>query len=345
MPCSDNDSHTKNNKYNKKIDPVLSQLERDTDNYISGQQLAQKAGISRSAIWKYIRRLRRYGYQIEALHGVGYRLLCMTDSPVPWELSRLIQTSFIAKNIIYREVIDSTQTLAIKLVSQTEDSHGTIVIAEQQKNGRGRLRRKWLSPKGGLWLSVILKPAIPMSKTTLLPFAAALAVCHAIRQTTKLDAKLKWPNDVMISGKKVAGILVDIGAEAERVNYVVIGIGINVNVDASLISSNLDGQVKLTSIRSELGCNASRLILTKTLLENLELYYLELESQKYRKIIDNWKQVSDMIGKQVQVYQGNNNNLIQGIAVNIDDNDGALILRTDNGNDISIVSGDIRVRY
>lgn len=306
--------------------------------YISGQALARKAGISRSAVWKQIKALRRYGYAVESRHGLGYRLAGQTDLPVPWELVGVLRTLFVGKQVMFREMVDSTQNLAVSLADR-HDSHGAVVIAEQQKSGRGRQKRKWLSPKGGVWLSVVLKPDIPTAKITLLPFVAALAACDAIR-ATGLDAQLKWPNDVMISGKKVAGILLDISAESEQVNYAVIGIGINANVDSAAISARLDG-VKITSISDELGRNVSRLDLVKALLENLERYYLEMEERGPIAILQKWKKNSEMLGHRVTVTQ--NNRTVRGVAADVND-DGSLLLRTSDG-DINIVSGDINVRY
>lgn len=311
---------------------------RSEAGYISGQALAKKAGISRSAVWKEIKSLRRYGYTIESRHGLGYRLVGQTDLPLPWELARVLHTSFVGKSVFYRETADSTQNLAISLASKP-DSHGAVVIAEQQKSGRGRQKRKWLSPKGGIWLSVVLKPGIPTAKVTLLSFVAALAVCDAIK-AAGLDARLKWPNDVMISGKKVAGILLDVSAEAEQVNYAVVGIGINANVESSAISARLDG-IKITSISDELGHNVSRLDLTGSMLENLERYYMELEQNGAGAILQKWKKSSDMLGRKVAVVQ--NSKTIQGMAADIND-DGSLLLRTDRG-DVNVVSGDIQVRY
>jgi BirA family biotin operon repressor/biotin-[acetyl-CoA-carboxylase] ligase len=306
--------------------------------YISGQALAKKTGISRSAVWKQIKMLRRHGYAIESRHRLGYRLAGQTDLPVPWELARVLHTSFVGKQIVFRETADSTQNLAISLAGKP-GSHGAVVIAEQQKSGRGRQKRKWLSPKGGVWLSVVLKPAIPMARITLLPFVAALAACDAIR-AAGLDARLKWPNDVMVSNKKVAGILLDISAEADQVNYAVIGIGINTNVDSAAISARLDG-IKVTSISDELGHGVSRLDLTRSLLENLEKYYSEMEQRGAGAILQQWRKNSDMLGRRVAVTQGSKT--IQGVAADVND-DGSLLLRTDHG-DVNVVSGDISVRY
>jgi BirA family transcriptional regulator, biotin operon repressor / biotin---[acetyl-CoA-carboxylase] ligase len=306
--------------------------------YASGQALAEKAGISRSAVWKQIKSLRRHGYEIESLHGMGYKLTKETDSPVPWELARILETSFVGRQVIYRDVAESTQSIAIAIADR-QGSHGAVVIAEQQKSGRGRIKRKWLSPKGGIWMSVILQPKVPTARITTLPFVAALAVCKAIQEATKLEARLKWPNDVMIGGKKVAGILLDISAEAEQVNYAVVGIGINANVDSQAISSKIES--KVTSIKDELGHEASRLAIVKLLLEKLELYYGELERHGPAGILEEWRKNSDMLGRQVSVIQGEK--VQTGVAADVNE-DGSLLLRTGKG-DLNIVSGDIRVRY
>jgi BirA family biotin operon repressor/biotin-[acetyl-CoA-carboxylase] ligase len=269
---------------------------------------------------------------------MGYKLTKETDSPVPWELARILETSFVGRQVIYRDVAESTQSIAIAIADR-QGSHGAVVIAEQQKSGRGRIKRKWLSPKGGIWMSVILQPKVPTARITTLPFVAALAVCKAIQEATKLEARLKWPNDVMIGGKKVAGILLDISAEAEQVNYAVVGIGINANVDSQAISSKIES--KVTSIKDELGREASRLAIVKLLLEKLEFYYGELERHGPAGIIEEWRKNSDMLGRQVSVIQGEK--VQTGVAADINE-DGSLLLRTGKG-DLNIVSGDIRVRY
>src|SRR5919199_5203467 len=203
---------------------VLSLL-RLQKGYVSGKTLAKEIGISTSGITKRIKILRRFGYNIESRHRMGYRIADETNLPLPWELRNVLDTLFVGKDkIIYRLTTHSTQNLAISFAEENPSSDGIVVIAGQQKSGRGRQNRKWLSPKGGIWLSVVLRPRISISKITLLSFAAALAVCDAIKKTTELDAKLRWPNDVTISGKKVAGILIDMSMEAERINYAVVGI-------------------------------------------------------------------------------------------------------------------------
>lgn len=329
---------------NRSIVEFLALLRSRTGSeHVSGQILANSAGISRTAVWKQIKRLRKYGYNIESVHGLGYRLKNGTQLPVPWELKKGLRTQFVGSKILYRDVVDSTQSIAISIAEKGNGIHGTVIIAEKQRQGRGRLKREWLSPSGGLWMSVILKPDMSTRMVTLLPFAAALAVCNAIRQCTGLDARLKWPNDVMISGKKVAGILLDISAEAEHVNYSVIGIGINANFDSSSISTRFaKDATRITSIKEELGRDVSRLELTRTVLENLERRHSELTDHKAASVLKEWEANADMLGRQVKVLQ-NGRMVCQGVASGVAD-DGSLLIH-DGTRKVKIASGDIRVRY
>ncbi len=325
------------------LEEIILSLLRLQKGHISAKNLANETGMSISAISKRINLLRKYGYDIESSHRRGYRLASETNLPVPWELAKVLDTLFVGKDkIIYRLTTHSTQNLAILLAEKNSDSDGTVIIAEHQKSGRGRKNRKWLSPKGGIWLSVVLRPCMPASNITLLPFAAALAVYDAIKKTTQLDVKLRWPNDVTISGKKVAGILIDSSVEAERINYAVIGIGVNANVDSSMISLHLKKSIKVTSLTNELGHETSILGLTKEILERLEYYYIELEHRVPHTIIEKWKKNSDILGQKVALMQSNRT--IQGIAADVKD-DGSLLVKADNCEDINVVASDIYVRY
>ncbi len=324
----------------------ISLLNQSASDYISGQELASKAGVSRSAVWKRILSLRKHGYKIESQHGLGYRMKAKTEFPVPWELKKRLRTSFIGKEIIYQDSADSTQRIALSIAEKKTDPHGIVVIAGQQEKGRGRLKRNWISPPGGLWLSVVLRPRIPTAMVTILPLCAAVAVCHAVRECTSLDPKLKWPNDVMLSGRKVAGILVDINAEADKVNYAVIGIGVNANIDSREISARLPRdrvKIKVTSLRSELGHDVDRLELAGHVLENLENYFLQLESLGPQTILEEWKKNTDMFGRHITVMQ-DGKILGKGTAIGLG-KDGSLTLRTDPGQEKTVITGDIIVRY
>lgn len=320
---------------NKRMAEFVDLLKENRD-YSSGQVLAKKAGISRSAVWKHIRRLRRLGYKIDSLHGKGYRLEGDTDYPVPWELERVLKTSFIGKTIVYKEIIRSTQIYAIS-VAEKQGKHGTVVIAEQQRGGLGRLKRKWLSPRGGIWISIILRPAISTAASTMLPFVAAVAVCDAVREETQLDATLKWPNDVMVRGKKVAGILLDLSAEAETVNYAIIGIGINANIDSAKLYLERKGRPAITSLSDELEHSINRMHLTRRVIEKLEQYLVLLEQRGPSTIVAIWRERTDMLGRHASVAQ--QGKVIPCIVKDIN-NDGSLLISTTAG-DVNVVSGDV----
>ncbi|MGI0038048.1 MAG: biotin--[acetyl-CoA-carboxylase] ligase [Nitrososphaera sp.] len=328
----------------QKITRLLSLLRSvGPSGYVSGQSLAKRAEVSRSAVWKQVRGLRQYGYGIESTRGLGYKLVSDTQNPVPWELEKILRTNTIGKDVIYLPLAESTQSIALSIAEKNEEANGTVVIAERQQSGRGRLKRKWLSPEGGLWFSVLLRPSIPTSSITLLPLVAAIAVREAIATTTKLNPRLKWPNDVMISGKKVAGILLDISAEAELVNYAIVGIGVNANVDASAITAKITDTQGITSLQNELGHEVSRLELLRLILENLEYNLDMLARGGENQVISAWKKVTDMLGRKVAVWQ-NDKVVHEGVAADLG-RDGSLILELESGKKVTITTGDVRVRY
>ncbi len=312
-------------------------------NFISGQSLAKRAGISRSAVWKHICRLRKYGYEIDSIRGLGYRLVNDTQAPVPWKLQERLKNCTVANEIVYMESAISTQITALSIANKRPEANGVVVIAEKQTGGRGRLKRKWLSPEGGLWLSILLRPRIAMPSITVVPFVAALAVRDAIEEETGLDTRLKWPNDVMISGRKVAGILLDVSAEADSINYAVFGIGINANLDASALIPRIPDSQGVTSLRSELGHNVNRLELTVSILEKLEYYLNLLTAEGKYVIISTWKKHADMLGRKITIMQVNEA-AKKGIAIDVDA-DGSLIVEVQPGGNIKVNSGDISVRY
>lgn len=317
--------------------------EASESGYVSGQALAKGAKISRSAVWKQIRMLRRFGYGIDSVHGRGYKLVRRTNLPVPWELKRILKTSVIGKRIIYRDLVDSTQGIALAIANKNSPSDGTVVIAEEQKGGRGRMKRKWISPSGGLWLSIIVHPDMHPRNMPVLPFAAALAVREAISRLTQLKVGLKWPNDIMISGRKVAGILLDISAEADTINYAIVGIGINANVDPTAIARSIEDSQEITSLLAESGLEVSRLDLAAHVIEQIEKYLEIARKDGIGAILTEWKKYADMIGKNATISQGNKV-IHKGIAMDVD-SDGSLVLRLANGEKVTVTTGDVRIRY
>jgi BirA family biotin operon repressor/biotin-[acetyl-CoA-carboxylase] ligase len=325
------------------ITRFLSFLRSGDSEYVSGQSLAESLGLSRSAVWKHARKLRKYGYGIKSVRGLGYMLTSNTDLPVPWELKKLLKTSIIGKEIQYFDVTDSTQEIALSLASQSEESDGVVVIAGQQRSGRGQLKRSWISPTGGLWFSVLVRPKMATATVTALPFAAALAVRDGISVTAGLDARLKWPNDVLIAGKKVAGILLDVSAEAQTINFAVIGVGINANFDASQIRKTIGDSYAVTSLRDEVGHDVSLLNLIRSILERLEFHLNALSKNGPDAIISKWKKYTDMIGHIVRISP-NEMAAYEGVATDVQA-DGALVVTLASGETIRVASGDVQVRY
>jgi BirA family transcriptional regulator, biotin operon repressor / biotin---[acetyl-CoA-carboxylase] ligase len=284
------------------------------------------------------------------MKGIDYTIVCPSQSQFAMELMKRLHTLFIAKIIHFYKEVGSTQDLAISLVKKKlENVHGTVIIAERQRNGKGRIDRKWISPKGGVWLSVILKPKIKAAQATLLPIVAALAVCDTINQKTNLNSKIKWPNDIVIEGRKVSGTLADISIDNENIEYVVIGIGINANVNVSKIiryvSNNIcpkPGTLKITSLKKELsGKNVNITDLTQMLLEKLEYYYTQLEKNFARSIMQKFRERSETLNNLVFVEQQNES--FEGTAIDID-SDGALLVKKSDNNIYRVIAGDALVR-
>jgi BirA family transcriptional regulator, biotin operon repressor / biotin---[acetyl-CoA-carboxylase] ligase len=249
-------------------------------------------------------------------------------------LSKLLRTSRIGKSIFLFNELDSTQDYAMTLPN-SESLHGTIVIAKKQNMGKGRIGRTWISPQGGIWISIIFRPDFNVENIIFIQFIGALAVVNAIHEITTIDCKLKWPNDVLINEKKVCGILVDINLENEN-KKIVMGIGLNANIDSSSINNFLnDGNIKATTLKEEFGNDIDLIFLIKLILEKLEHYYDNLLSRgKTLEIIESWKEKSDMFGKKVIVYDGNEK--FMGQAIDIDQN-GALVMKLSDGSAKKII--------
>ncbi|HZB17322.1 MAG TPA: biotin--[acetyl-CoA-carboxylase] ligase [Nitrososphaeraceae archaeon] len=255
-----------------------------------------------------------------------------------------LRTSFIGRRIYLYQTVESTQTIALSLAEQeTDNLHGTVIVSEHQTKGRGRMGRSWISPPGGIWLSIILKPKIKNSQITVLPLLSALSVCDVIKKMTKLNARVKWPNDVVIDGRKVSGILLDLSTTADKIDFVVIGIGVNVNIDIKKINSDIvksAGFYDITSLQNELhGKEIEKFDFIRLLLENIERYVFQLENEGAREIIKKSKKISDTLGREVIVKRSNE--ILQGVAVDMDENDGFLIIETPYGCIHKVVSGDV----
>lgn len=207
----------------------ILRLLRSADGYISGQELCNRFGVSRTAVWKAINQLKEAGYEIEAQQNKGYRLMAAPDLMTEAEIKSLMHTEWVAKEVLYFDTIDSTNTKAQELAEKGYPS-GTLVVADKQESGKGRRGRSWVSPSGtGIFMTLMIKPDINPNNASMLTLVAALAVAKAITSVTGEKALIKWPNDIVINGKKVCGILTEMNAQFDYINHIVVGIGINVH--------------------------------------------------------------------------------------------------------------------
>lgn len=207
----------------------ILRLLRSADGYISGQELCNRFGVSRTAVWKAINQLKEAGYEIEAQQNKGYRLMAAPDLMTEAEIKSLMHTDWVAKEVLYFDTIDSTNTKAQELAEKGYPS-GTLVVADKQESGKGRRGRSWVSPSGtGIFMTLMIKPDINPNNASMLTLVAALAVAKAITSVTGEEALIKWPNDIVINGKKVCGILTEMNAQFDYINHIVVGIGINVH--------------------------------------------------------------------------------------------------------------------
>jgi len=317
---------------------LLDAFTNNKDEYLSGQHLANLIGCSRAAIWKHIEELRKEGFLLEAVRKKGYRIMKTTEKVTADEIRLGLQTKFLGRQIHYEESVDSTQKIAHRLAYESAPE-GTIIITEEQVSGKGRMGRVWHSPKySGIWMSIILRPNIPPPKAPQLTLIAAVAVVQAIEAFTNLTPKIKWPNDILINGKKVTGILTELLAEADRINAIIIGIGINVNQQVEDYPKELKDIA--TSLSIEAGEKLARAELIKIVLLKIEqLYLLYLEKGFYPiKLL--WESYAISIGRNITARTLTGS--IHGKALGINE-DGVLLIEDSLGKIHHVYSADIEL--
>jgi len=304
---------------------------------VSGAQIAEQLGITRAAIWGHIEELRRLGYDIEAGPHFGYRLVSAPDTLHADDLlARLGKTKVVGRDIRVFEQTTSTNDVMEKL-ARDEVKEGIVVFAESQTKGRGRLGRAWLSPaRKGLWFSVLLRPDLRPPETTQLTVASAAALRRAIQSETGLVPEIKWPNDILIRGKKVAGILTELSAELDRVRHVILGIGVDVNLNAHEFPAELRNSA--TSLKIEAGRVISRPELATAILRELDHDYARVCGNRFAAVADEWEAHCTTIGRAVTIRVGDRK--ISGRAESLGE-DGALRLRTEHGHLERITGGDV----
>jgi BirA family biotin operon repressor/biotin-[acetyl-CoA-carboxylase] ligase len=317
-------------------DKILQLLQSSKTGFLSGADLASRLGISRTMVWKHIKALEREGFGIEAVPSQGYRITTVPDALRQNELARGLKTKFIGRDIrLFPEVV-STNTLAMEAASQGAPE-GTVIIAETQTGGKGRLGRTWISPRGNLYLSVILRPQIPTHKAPLITLVGAVAVASAIRKCCSVPAAIKWPNDILISGRKVAGLLTEMSAEPDRIRHIALGTGIDVNMELQELP--LDIRMHATTLANETNATVDRKLLLQQILRDLEHWYgIFLTSEA--EVLKEWEQLNMTIGQRVTV--SGMGEVFEGLAQGIDQ-EGRLKVALDDGDIRIVAAGDVTI--
>ncbi len=315
---------------------VLAFLAEAGEEVVSGEAISDKLGLTRTAVWKHVEALRGQGYRIDAVPARGYRLAGVPDRLTPLELRPLLNTHDLGQVIHWYEELGSTSDRAKELADAGAE-HGEVVIAEAQTAGRGRRGRTWVSPpRKNLYFSVVLRPELPPARAAELTLVGSIAICDALRQAG-VDAGIKWPNDLLASGRKIGGILTELAAEPDRVHWVVLGVGVNVNARAADFPPELAGEA--TSVLLERGQAAPRALLAAACFTALEGWIDRHAEEGFGVIREAWRERSVTLGREVVVKADGRD--VSGTAEDIDDA-GALLVRTAGGVE-RILSGDVKL--
>lgn len=317
---------------------ILEMLRDAGKNFVSGENIATLMNVSRTAIWKHVQSLRKRGYQISSSERLGYKLEKIPDLLLPEIVQFELNTKIFGAgtNYIYKNSIESTNELAKKLAYHGA-AEGTVVVAEEQTGGKGRLERNFFSPRAkGIWFSVILRPRCMAKDAPKFTLMAAVAVAKAMERFN-LRAEIKWPNDIMFDGRKLVGILTEMSAEIAHVNYIVVGIGINVNISRAEFPQSI--REIATSLSEMNGENLNRAKFFRAVLEEFEKLYI---AKNFKDVFNLWRKFNNTLGEKVTVLSAETGDIFTGTAVDIDA-EGALIVET-NGERKIVYAGDVSIR-
>ncbi|MBR1398359.1 MAG: biotin--[Selenomonadaceae bacterium] len=319
---------------------IIKFLKSNSDDFVSGESIANKLGISRAAVWKHIQQLRKSGYNILSRENCGYKLESTPDILLPNEIQTGLNTKIIGKNIIHYDSIDSTSRAA-KEMARSGAADGTVIVAEVQSDGKGRLGRSYFAPKyKNILFSVILRPKFLPNEAPKCTLMAAVAVANAMIKFN-LQPGIKWPNDIMFDNRKVVGILTELSAEMSKINYIVVGTGINVNVRRSEFPAELQN-IAASLYEMNDNNNISRLDFFKTVLEEFDKIYIDVNNNGFDNMFDQWRKYNITLGKHIRVIPAGSNDEFAAIAEDIDA-DGALIVKTSTGLE-KVYAGDVSIR-
>ncbi|MDR5588732.1 MULTISPECIES: biotin--[acetyl-CoA-carboxylase] ligase [Clostridium] len=317
---------------------ILNKL-KNSSKYISGETLSLELKISRSAIWKHIRTLKNKGYVIDGISNKGYKLISSPNTLFPNEINPLLKTKKIAKDIKYFSELPSTNKTAKQLADNDTISDGTLILAEKQTLGKGRFDRKWISPTNGIWMSLILKPNIPPSEASKITQIAAASVYKALLNLD-INVHIKWPNDIFVNGKKLCGILTEMKCDIDRIHYLVLGIGLNVNLESQEIPDELKDIA--TSLKLEFNKTFSKSLILSEILNNFEpLYEKFIFKNDISEVLNICRKNSNLLNKKAKLITYHNEEIVTCIGIN---DNGELIVKDTAGNEKAVTSGEISFR-
>ncbi|MDY4920748.1 MAG: biotin--[acetyl-CoA-carboxylase] ligase [Phascolarctobacterium sp.] len=318
---------------------ILELLRKSGTEPLSGEEISRQLEVSRTAIWKHIQTLKNEGYAIESIPKKGYVLREAPNRLFPQEILSRLQTKWLAHNICYRDTVDSSNNLA-KALANEGCENGLLVVAEEQGAGKGRLSRGWISPYAkGIWFSVVLKPPFLPQEASKCTLLAAVAVVKAINKIAGVNAAIKWPNDVLLLGRKLVGILTEMNAEFGHINYVVIGIGINTNATPDDYPEEV--KALAVSVADAATEPFTRVQLLCDILKNMEELYDKACNEGFAPVLEEWRQYSCTLGQEVKVIAPDMTYF--GTAEDIDE-EGLLIVRKEDGSLEKVVAGDVSIR-
>jgi len=320
----------------RQLDRLIDLLMENATVVMSGTKLASELRVPHSTLWELIERLREWGAEVRGLPGTGYQLVKVPDVLTPKMIRQRLHAGAFGSRIHHYYQVDSTMNEAARLAA-AKAPQGALVVAEEQTAGRGRFGRSWFSPRGtGLYFTLILRPKLAPAAAPILTLLAGVAVAEALAELTDLPTDVRWPNDVLIRGKKCCGILVEMTAQPERVEHVQIGVGVNVNQTA--IPAELAAEA--TSLRRETGRAFSRVEILVSILDRMERYYDLLQERGAAPIVERFGEISSYArGKRVRVTDGPR--VLTGVTVGLSP-EGMLLVRRDDGQTESVLSGVVR---
>lgn len=320
----------------------ILKLLREADGYVSGQQLCEKFGVSRTAVWKVIRQLQEEGYQVEAVRNKGYRIIDSPDVMTREELESLMQTRWAGQKIVYYDETDSTN-LRIKQLGDEGAAHGTLAVADRQTAGRGRRGRSWESPAGSsIYMSILLRPQIPPDKAPMLTLVMACSVAEGLQDCAETygysGIQIKWPNDIIINGKKLAGILTEMSTQIDYINHVTVGVGINVN------RTEFPEEIRetATSLRLECGHVVKRAPIIAAIMKRLEANYETfLETQDLSGLMERYSELLVNRDRDVLILSPEGSYPAHALGIN---EQGELLVRREDGSEEAVYAGEVSVR-